>query len=249
MYYIASVSFGKDSLAMLLWLIVKKKPLNEVVFYDTGMEFQAIYRTRDKVLPILESHGIKYTELNPPNSFLWDMLERPVYSKQKGKHNGYGWCGGLCRWGTTFKLKALDYYSKERGANVYVGIAADETARLNKERKPYKVFPLADWGKTEADCLQYCYNNGFYWEEDTADGEIRLYDILDRVSCWCCSNKNLKELKNIYLYLPEYWQRLKDLQAQIERPFKGYYKEQPRGIIELEGRFKRICTDQIEMEW
>lgn len=40
--YIASVSFGKDSLAMLLMLIEKRYKLDEVVFYDTGMEFQAI---------------------------------------------------------------------------------------------------------------------------------------------------------------------------------------------------------------
>lgn len=41
MKYVASVSFGKDSLAMLLKLIEFKYPLDEVVFYDTGMEFQA----------------------------------------------------------------------------------------------------------------------------------------------------------------------------------------------------------------
>ena len=40
--YIASVSFGKDSLAMLLRLIEENKPLDEVVLYDTGMEFEAI---------------------------------------------------------------------------------------------------------------------------------------------------------------------------------------------------------------
>ena len=34
MRFIASVSFGKDSLAMLLMLIEKEYPLNEVVFYD-----------------------------------------------------------------------------------------------------------------------------------------------------------------------------------------------------------------------
>lgn len=38
-WHIASVSWGKDSLAMLLLLIEKGWPLNEVVFYDTGMEF------------------------------------------------------------------------------------------------------------------------------------------------------------------------------------------------------------------
>ena len=62
MYHIASVSWGKDSLAMLLTLIAKGYPLDEVVFYDTGMEFQAIYDTRDLMLPRLERLGIKYTQ-------------------------------------------------------------------------------------------------------------------------------------------------------------------------------------------
>ena len=44
--YIASCSFGKDSLAMILRLIEEKYPLDEVIFYDTGMEFQAIYNNR-----------------------------------------------------------------------------------------------------------------------------------------------------------------------------------------------------------
>lgn len=64
--YIASVSFGKDSLAMVLLILERGLPLDEVVFYDTGMEFKAIYDTRDRVLPILYDHGVKYTELRPP---------------------------------------------------------------------------------------------------------------------------------------------------------------------------------------
>ena len=51
MKYIASVSFGKDSLAMLLKLIELNYPLDEVVLYDTGMEFKCIYNIRDKILP------------------------------------------------------------------------------------------------------------------------------------------------------------------------------------------------------
>ena len=58
MRHIASVSFGKDSLAMLLKLIELNYPLDEVVFYDTGMEFACIYKIRDKVKTILEEKGI-----------------------------------------------------------------------------------------------------------------------------------------------------------------------------------------------
>lgn len=54
MKYIASVSFGKDSLAMLLRLLEENEPLDEVVFYDTGMEFKAIYKIRDKIIEILK---------------------------------------------------------------------------------------------------------------------------------------------------------------------------------------------------
>lgn len=54
MKYIASCSFGKDSLAMVLLLIEKGYPLDEVIFYDTEMEFQAIYYNRDKLSKILD---------------------------------------------------------------------------------------------------------------------------------------------------------------------------------------------------
>lgn len=110
--YIASVSFGKDSLAMVLLILERGLPLDEVVFYDTGMEFKAIYDTRDRVLPILYDHGVKYTELRPPRPLLFDMLEKPVSSKKNGLHYGYSWCGGCARWGTANKTSALDKHAK-----------------------------------------------------------------------------------------------------------------------------------------
>lgn len=236
MKYIASISFGKDSLAMLLMLIEKNYPLDEVVYFDTGMEFQAIYNIRDKIKPLLESKGIKYTELKPKCEFCYKMFDKPVKAKNGTIHYGYSWCGGRCRWGTTEKLVALEKYCK--GAVEYVGIAVDETQRLIKERKGNKQFPLAEWGMTEKDCLQYCYDKGYNWLEDGID----LYSILDRVSCWCCANKNLKELKNYYLYLPKYWQKLKDLQSRTDRPFKN----NKYTIFDLEEKFKLALTHQHE---
>lgn len=224
--YIASVSFGKDSLAMLLMLIEKQYPLDEVVFYDTGMEFKCIYNIRNQILPLLEKHNIKYIELKPKQPFLYTMFEKPVNVGKENEHKGYSWCGGVCRWGTTEKLKAIAEYSK--GSYEYIGIAADEIKRIQKERTSNKLMPLVEWHMTEKDCLKYCYSNGYYWIEDG----IELYEILDRVSCWCCANKNLKELKNYYLYLPQYWQKLKDLQSKTKRKFKKNYS-----ITELEIKF------------
>lgn len=44
---------------MLLRLLEEGWPLDEVVFYDTGMEFQAIYDIRDRVRPLLEERRIR----------------------------------------------------------------------------------------------------------------------------------------------------------------------------------------------
>ena len=90
---------------------------------------------------------------------------------------------------------------------------------------------------TEKDCLKYCYDKGFNWNENG----IELYSILDRVSCWCCANKNLKELKNYYKYLPSYWGKLKVLQSKTARPMK-YNKYT---VFDLEERFKNDTNNNI----
>lgn len=236
MRHVASCSFGKDSLAMILRLIEEHYPLDEVIFYDTGMEFQAIYDIRDRMLLIFKQHNIKYTELTRDRPFMYDMVDRPVCSKEKGKHYGFGWCGGVSRWGTSDKTSKIDKCTRDADV-IYIGIAADEPDRLARLSPP-KQSPLAEWGMTERDCLDYCYDRGFYWEENG----VRLYDILDRVSCWCCSNKNRRELKNIYLYLPEYWEKLKDIQGQLERPMKSFKNNQYGeygDLFELEKVFEK----------
>lgn len=64
MKYVANCSFGKDSLAMLLKLIEDNKPLDNVLFFDTGMEYQSIYNNRDKIKDLLKERNIKfYTDM------------------------------------------------------------------------------------------------------------------------------------------------------------------------------------------
>lgn len=238
MKYIASCSFGKDSLAMLLKLIEEKEPLDEIIFYDTGMEFQAIYNIRDKILPILKENNIKYTELKPKKKFEYKMFEKLVNHRDGTKSKGYSWCGGRCRWGTTEKNKTISKYLKNNYGNnyiEYVGIASDETSRINYNNI-HKSYPLVKWDMKEKDCLYYCYQKGFNWLENGVD----LYSILDRVSCWCCANKNLKELKNYYIYLTNYWNKLKKFQKRTDRPFKN----NKYTIFDLEERFKK----EIEKE-
>ena len=237
MQYIASVSFGKDSLAMLLSLLSREEKLDEVIFYDTGMEFKSIYDIRDKIVVLLKERNIKYTELKPKYSFEYMMFDKPVKHRNGTYSNGYSWCGGRCRWGTTEKNKTISKYLKKNYGEdykEYVGIAYDEQNRIKNDE--HKLYPLIDLNMTERDCLEFCYSQGYYWEEDG----IRLYNVLDRVSCWCCANKNLKELRNYYNYLPTYWNKLKEFQKRTSRPFKN----NKYTIFDLEKRFK----NEIEKE-
>lgn len=96
MRYIASCSFGKDSLAMVLRLIAEGKPLDEVVFYDTGMEFGAIYRNLEKMKSILATRNIKMVVLKPTVDFMYKAFDMPVKNRDgSGYHFGYSWCGGV----------------------------------------------------------------------------------------------------------------------------------------------------------
>lgn len=213
--YIASVSFGKDSLAMLLRLLEENYKLDEVIFYDTGMEFKAIYDIRNKVKLLLENKNIKFTELKSDISFIDKMLNIEVHKTNGTIQKGYGLCGGKCRWGTSQKNRIIKkYLDNEYSKNYleYIGIAIDETTRIEKARKKNKLLPLVEWGMTEKQCLEYCYNRGYFWKENN----VKLYDIFDRVSCWCCGNKNKKELENMRKFLPQYYLKYIDILKQIK---------------------------------
>ena len=213
MKHILMFSGGKDSSFLGLELIRRNYPLDEAVFFDTGWETKEMYEHIEKIKKIFEEHGVKFVTLYPPKPF--DNL----FAK-------YSWCGGNCRWGTSYKTMVLDkYFAENNGAVQYIGIAADEVERLKKERSKDKKFPLADWGITEAKCLQGCYDAGFDWGG--------MYGHLDRLSCKFCKNKNLKELRNIRKHYPDWWDELKDYQRRTDRSYKG----EGQSVFDLEMRF------------
>lgn len=237
-YYVANISGGKDSMAMLIVLLANGCPIDEVIFFDTGWEFDCIYKNIEVVQAICSEHNIKFIVLKPDKPFDYMMFDYKFKKRAKPHEEqiGKSWCGGLCRWGTFEKVKAinnhftqLEYADKE--VYHYIGLAYDEQKRIAKNKDPHKLYPLNIFQITEQMALDICIENGIDFKENG----VCLYDILDRVSCWCCSNKNLKELRNYYLHLPEYWQRLKDYQSRTDRPFRRDGKT----IFDLEERFKK----------
>lgn len=226
MKHIVSFSGGKDSTAMLLKMLENNMPIDDIIYCDTGKEFPQMERHIEKVEKyIKERYGKSITRLKSEKTFDYYMFE---HEKTRGKNKGqkgYGWATMRCRWCTSYLKgiiidKYLKKYEKE-GYIEYVGIAADEPQRI-KDKK----YPLVEWEMTEKDCLKYCYEKGFDYEG--------LYEHFDRVSCWCCPMKNQKELKILYKYYPELWDKLKDMDNRAYNKFKANYSVQ-----ELEEKFKK----------
>lgn len=218
---------------MLLKVLELGYPLDEVVYFDIGVEFDSIRHNAEKMKAILERKGVKFTILEPIQPFVYLMTEKSVKKANGTFQNGYKWCGGCARWGTSLKLDAIKKNDAKYGDEMiveYVGVASDERQRINRKRNGsrIKIYPLVEWEMTEKDCLEYCYSKGWHWNENGYE----LYDLLDRVSCKYCRNKNLKELRNIYHFMPDVWKELKELQDKVEMPYRG-----DKTIHDIETRF------------
>lgn len=207
-FFQVGFSGGKDSTAMLLGLLERGAQIDEVVYCDTYMDFPAMVKHIEKVREIVESHGIKFTVIKNEHSFEHIMFEK-----------GKSWPDARVRWCTgDLKRDLLKKHNTAIKKNYdlvqYVGFAADELHRTERRnaKQDNKVFPLIEWGMTEADCLKFCYDRGFTW-----DG---LYEIFDRVSCWCCPLKNLEELRKLRKHFPDLWEKLRDMDNRTWRTFK-----------------------------
>lgn len=226
MKHIVSFSGGKDSTAMLLRMLEENMQVDEIIYCDTYKEFPQMYKHIEKIKKyIKEKYNKEITTLKAEKDFDYYMFEHEkTRGKNKGKR-GYGWSTMLCRWCTSnLKTNVINKYLKAKNEEYteYIGIACDEPKRIKD-----KCYPLVEWGMTEKDCLQYCYERGFDW-----DG---LYEHFDRVSCWCCPLKNLKELKTLYTHYPELWEELKEMDKKSYNQFRKDYS-----VKELEEKFKKL---------
>lgn len=221
--HVVSFSGGKDSTAMLLGMIERNMPIDIILYCDTSVEFPAITEHVNKV-----EHFIKrrITRLENDKSFEYLLLHHPVKQPEPlPPKSGYSFPSPHCRWCTS-KLKTqlinsyLSNLPKSYNIIQYIGIAYDEQKRIKQH-----CYPLVDWHMTEKDCLNYCYASGFDFGG--------IYEIFDRVSCWCCPLQSLNNLRALRKHFPELWAKILDWQTQTYRNFKLNWSAQ-----QLEQRFQ-----------
>ncbi|MCM1159519.1 MAG: phosphoadenosine phosphosulfate reductase family protein [Clostridium sp.] len=211
---------------MVLRLLEEKKPLDRILFCDTGIEFPQMY---EHIAKLEQALPVPIIRLKPEKSFEYYLLEytpkRRDANHPLAGNRGLGWADARMRWCTSIlKTRLIDRYLKEMRKEYeivqYIGIAADEEKRIKD-----KCYPLVEWGMTEKDCLDYCYARGYDWGG--------LYRLFKRVSCWCCPLQPLAELRVLRKAYPELWNQLLAWQEKTWRKFKSSYSVQ-----ELDVRFQ-----------
>ena len=216
---------------MVLRLIEEGRPLDEIVFFDTGWEFPQMH---DHIAKFEAFSGRTVTRLKPKLPFTEWMISRKIVARKgpmKGQVHrlGNGWPSPSRRWCTREKVDTIDRHCKN--AARYIGYAADEANRTlsyGVKRARYECFyPLLEWDMDEAACLAYCRARGFDWGG--------LYDIFPRVSCFCCPLQRIGQLRNLRRHFPELWAQMLGWEKQIKRQKFGF-KEWVT-VADLDARF------------
>lgn len=163
--YIASCSFGKDSIATILLALEHNEPLDRAVFVEVMFDnernisgeipehIEWVYST---AIPKLEAMGVKVDVVRSKNDYIgcfFRKLTRSKYPERIGKVQGFPYSMG-CKILRDCKMPAVKkYWAQFSNVVKYVGIASDEKNRL--ERLNGQISLLAKYGITEKKSVGY----------------------------------------------------------------------------------------------
>lgn len=213
MKYIASCSFGKDSLAQIIVAKYYDEPIDEIMYCEVmftdeiSAEFPEhrdfIYNT---AIPRLKKlFGLKTVVLRSDTNMWKDFHTLRVRGENAGKMRGFP-IPGLCTINRDCKLRPIKRYLKEQTDEYtqYIGIAADEPKRLAR-LKSNEISLLAKYGITEEIATEICKNAGLL---------SPIYQITSRNGCFFCPNASIRELRHLYFNHRNLWTMLRELQDE-----------------------------------
>ena len=211
MKYIASCSFGKDSVATVLLALEHNEPLDEVVFtevmYDharnmSGEIPEHIDWIRKTAIPKFAEMGVKTTVLRSERDYIYYFKNAVCRGKYEGKFHGFP-IGGRCVLSRDCKINPIKKYLQQFGKEVtqYIGIAIDEPKRLAR-LTGNKISLLSKYGYTEAMAKELCKKYNLL---------SPIYDTDTRGGCWFCPNARICNLSKLRKNHPDLWQELERL--------------------------------------
>ena len=210
--FIASCSFGKDSLATILLAKEHGEPLDEAVYCEVMFDKDIsgeVPEHRDFIygtaIPSLERMGVKIIVLRSEKTYVELFTGRVTRGPKKGMVRSFPLCG-KCAVQRDCKIRPIQRYQKglPPGTVQYIGIAQDEQERLLRLEGGRQVSLLAKYNFTEKAAWEFCRKAGLL---------SPVYAFTDRGGCWFCPNAKLSELRHLYDHHPDLWSRMMALQA------------------------------------
>lgn len=219
--YIASCSFGKDSIATILLALENGEPLDRVVFAEVMFDHERgisgeipehigwVYST---AIPKLQELGVQVDVVRGNADYVTEFHKvrgnRTKVKERIGKKQGF-LLGGFCCLNSGGKVNPVRKYYRqfrEQGFDIvcYVGIAKDEPVRLAR-LKGCDISLLDKYGYTEAMAMAKCQ------EYDLVSP---IYRNSMRGGCWFCPNQRAKGFKRLRDTSPELWEELRSLSKE-----------------------------------
>lgn len=225
--YIASCSFGKDSIATILLALENNEPLDRVVFAEVMFDHEKgisgeipehIEWVYEVAIPKLKSMGVNVDVVKAEKDYV--SLCKTILKKGKNKGKMYGLQNSFpCYANSELKIRPIrSYYSQMRNDYdivQYVGIAIDEPKRLMRLEGTNKMSLLAKYGYTEKMAMDLCRKYNLL---------SPLYEMGERGGCFFCYNANIKRYMHIFKNYPSYWKALKDLYHETKSKSFKYNK-------------------------
>ena len=214
MKYIASCSFGKDSIATILLARENNEPLDEIVYCEVMFDKEIsgeLPEHRDfiynKAIPTFESWGYKVTVLRSDKTYMDCFFHKRIKGKNAGRNVGFVF-SGRCDVQRDCKMKPIKEYWKLQSKEVtqYIGIAIDEPKRLDRiANTKNEVSLLEKYGYTEQMAKEKCAEYGLL---------SPIYEFTNRGGCWFCPNAKDCELRHLRKNHEVLWNNLLALENQ-----------------------------------
>lgn len=212
MKYVASCSFGKDSLATIILAHEHNEPLDEIVYCEVMFSDEVsgeVPEHKDFIynvaIPKLEAWGYKVTVLRSKKTFIDSFNHLLVRGANEGKKRGFPYFAGCCIQ-RDCKLPPMKAYWKDQMSGEvtqYIGYAIDEQDRIGRLDGKTKISLLEKYGYTEKMARELCERYGLL---------SPIYQFARRNGCWFCPNAGPQELRHLYQNHRDYVEMLMELE-------------------------------------
>jgi len=223
---IVSYGGGQNSTAMIIEMVARKMPINEIIFCDVGNEMPETYTFLKEFEDWCSKKGLKFTQIESNLGTIKDYyLEKKLIPYRMFRH---------CT--DKFKVRPMnDYIKKVYGIktpiNMFMGIANDEKHRSEKirGRKQFThLFPLIEWELDRLGCVEIIKKEGL--------------SVPVKSGCYFCPFQPKRAWIDLYKIHPELFQD----SINFEKNANAYPNATLMGKVKLED-FRKALAEQTDL--